>query len=230
MDKCGKCGYFQIVNIKNTPEYKKFLKYFTDTGHILNKYAWKNTLSGNLYLMLNKSKFIRRDKKYYICLFSNCIYRSSYAHAKCKEINVCLKLIYLFYKDVYIVFNTIILQELHYTFNYIYLTYRAHYIIIKYLYKKNKHYTFSKFYAYFENNDELTLPIICFSNNNINNFFDIFDLIKLKIETTSDSELMIHKYKTEINALYDLIKYNQTGGMSINRICWIRLVVFISNR
>ena len=110
------------------------------------------------------------------------------------------------------------------------------YDIIEYLYENNKNYTFSKLYAYYvyydyyEYNKYILLPIRCFYDNNINNFTDIFDLIKLQIETTSDSELMIQKNKTEINELYDLIKYNQTGGMSINLICWIRLVSFISNR
>jgi len=41
---------------------------------------------------------------------------------------------------------------------------------------------------------------------------------------------MIKAYEKEYNNLYDLIKYKQTGGMSINRITWIYIVAIISNR
>ncbi len=101
--------------------------------------------------------------------------------------------------------------------------------IIDYLYKNNKNYTFSKLYAYYESRDVYILPIIIdFASNNTKKFTDIFDVIKLQIEKNTDEWIKIQKCKTEINELYELIKYNQTGGMSVNRITWIYMVVYIS--
>ena len=221
----------KIDKIKTTLEYAMFLKHIFDKRKIMCFYKYNNSLGGTLYKMLHLNNCVSDDKDFYIFLFREYIYdKDDIDHYE--EINLFLKIIYFFYKDVYSIFNTVILENLYITFLKNYTKYNMHNRIIEYLYKNNKNYTFSKLYAYYESRDVcISLPIIIdFASNNTKNFTDIFDVIKLQIEKNKDEWLKIQKCKTEINELYELIKYNQTGGMSVNRITWITLVVLISNR
>ena len=100
-------SYYQVALIKKTPEYKEFLEYYNVNLRLLLFVIREDTISGNIYKMLNVDQFIRSSKDYYIWLIKKYIYESP----EYKEINVCLKLIYLFYKDIYIVFNTVIINK-----------------------------------------------------------------------------------------------------------------------
>ncbi len=135
------------------------------------------------------------------------------------------------------ILNTCLFQYLN---NLTLYKYRQIFNLIEYLYTNNKLYTFNKLYLCLIlcPGSIVIIPGYVYSagvgagvglnhNTKILNYNDVFYLIK------AESTKYDYRYKNIIDTLTNLntiIRYGQTGDMSDNRIIWIRLVAFISNR
>ena len=239
--------------IKDTKEYKDIEEYLEIIGtkdtllgiNSLNIYICNNSYSlyyrckgikliDILFIYINKNDnfelFIKRIKYYIDDLFINyCIYNSY------NEINLSLKLIYIFYKNIYIYFNTVIFDNIikyDSIYNKFYLD------LISYLYKNNINYTFYNiFYYVYTNyfNDCISnLSQLNILSNNYMDFYNVFNLIETSLELRIKyykcndyiTKLSIKKEKNKVlkDTIIQTIINADNRGMSINRILWMYVV------
>lgn len=251
----------KLREIKNSHEYKaarQFIKYniylsssYSEIYNLIKHnpndiYDFQNSIHKNaplieiIYFMLTKFDYIEIGPYFLYKLIYNYLNKkilsSIYIYEYKYELNICLELIYLYYKDIYMILNTCLFQYLN---NLTLYNYRLIFNLIEYLYTNNKLYTFNKLYLFLIlfPGTIVIIPGYVYSegtgvyglnyNTKILNYNDVFYLIKDK-STKYD-----YRYKNIIDTLTNLntiIRYGQTCDMSDNRIIWIRLVAFISNR
>lgn len=248
----------KLREIKNSPEYKaarQFIKYniylsssYSEIYNLIKHnpndiYDFQNSIHKNaplieiIYFMLNNFDYIEIGPYFLYKLIyyylNKKILSSIYIYDYKYELNICLELIYLYYKDIYMILNTCLFE--YFYSNFTLYNYRLIFNLIEYLYTNNKLYTFNKLYlclifcpgtivimpGYYVYGASVDL------NNNIKilNYNDVFYFIKDKYDYIYSIDTL-----TILTNLNTIIRYGQTGDMSDNRIIWIRLVAFISNR